>query len=74
MASTNETNAILKESNTNEKNTTETQERHWDFLHSCWKYGPVQHHGWDFRYRGQLRYGVTINKRSRSDSVLDIWL
>lgn len=52
MASTNETNTILKESNSHGKDATETQERHWDFLHSCWKYGPVQHHGWDFRYRG----------------------
>lgn len=52
MISTNETKATSQELNVNRKETAATQERYWDFLHGCWKYGPVQHHGWDFRYRG----------------------
>lgn len=74
MPSTNETKVTTNELNSDGKDATETQERHWDFLHGCWKYGPRKFNGWDFRYRGQLRYGVSINKRSRSDSVLDVWL
>lgn len=71
MVSTKETNVTANESATG-KDTAGTQEKHWDFLHGCWKYGPCKHNGWDFRYRSQLRYGVSINKRSRSDSVLDV--
>lgn len=52
MISTNETSVTMKESNSNGKDIAETQERHWDFLHGCWKYGPRKHNGWDFRYRG----------------------
>ena len=74
MPSTNETKVTTNESNAIGSSATETQERHWDLLHGCWEYGPRKFNGWDFRYRGQLRYGVSINKRSRSDSVPDVWL
>ena len=52
MVSTKETNVTANESATG-KDTVGwgTQERHWDFLHGCWKYGPRKHNGWDFRYR-----------------------
>lgn len=41
MPSTNETKVTTNESNAIGSSATETQERHWDFLHGCWKYGLV---------------------------------
>lgn len=52
MPSTNETKVTTNESNAIGSSATETQERYWDFLHGCWKYGPRKFNGWDFRYRG----------------------
>lgn len=52
MPSTNETKVTTNELNSDGKGATETQERHWDFLHGCWEYGPRKFNGWDFRYRG----------------------
>lgn len=46
MPSTNETKVTTNESNTIGSSATETQERHWDFLHGCWKYGPRKFNGW----------------------------
>lgn len=51
MPSTNETKVTTNELNSNGKDVIETQERHWDFLHGCWEYGPRRLNGWDFRYR-----------------------
>ena len=50
MLSTNETKVTAKESNATGSNVTGTQERHWDFMHGRWEYGPRKHCGWDLRY------------------------
>lgn len=63
MPSTNETKVTTNELNSDGKDATETQERHWDFLHGCWKYGPRKFNGWDFRYRVEQTTDSVIMRR-----------